>query len=112
MNFIVRITKLYLTYQATVVGEVEGEMKTIYILGRKNFNRCIQGDTVAVELLPKSEWKRGASIAIEDGEDEEKMYGEEEMEEINKKNAALAEAEGEAEPTGKVVGIIRKKWRP
>ncbi|CAO3623431.1 unnamed protein product [Mucor hiemalis] len=98
--------------EATVVGEVEGEMKTIYILGRKNFNRCIQGDTVAVELLPKSEWKRGASIAIEDGEDEERMYGEEEMEEINKKNAALAEAEGEAEPTGKVVGIIRKKWRP
>lgn len=87
-------------------------MKTIYILGRKNFNRCIQGDTVAVELLPKSEWKRGVSIAIEDEEDEEKMYGEEEMEKINKKNAALAEAEGEAEPTGKVVGIIRKKWRP
>lgn len=98
--------------EATVVGEVEGETKTIYILGRKNFNRCIQGDTVAVELLPKSEWKRGASIAIEDEEDEEKMYGEEEMEEINKKNAAAAEAEGEPEPTGKVVGIIRKKWRP
>lgn len=52
-------------------------------------------------------------MAIENEEDEEKMYGEEEMEEINKKNAAaMTEADGEAEPTGKVVGIIRKKWRP
>lgn len=67
---------------------------------------------MAVELLPKSEWKRGASVAMEDDEDEEKMFGEEEMDEINKKNAAISELDGEAEPTGKVVGIIRKKWRP
>lgn len=49
---------------------------------------------------------------MEDDEDEEKMFGEEEMDEINKKNAALSELDGEAEPTGKIVGIIRKKWRP
>lgn len=49
---------------------------------------------------------------MEDEEDEEKMFGEEAMDEINKKNAAMSEGEGEAEPTGKVVGIIRKKWRP
>ncbi|GAA5803489.1 hypothetical protein EDC94DRAFT_565135 [Helicostylum pulchrum] len=94
-------------HEATVVGEVEGEMKTIYILGRQNFNRCIQGDIVAVELLPKSEWKRSASVAIED-EDDEKLYGEEEAEDL--KHDPMTDEE--AEPTGKVVGIIRKKWRP
>lgn len=82
-------------------------MKTIYILGRQNFNRCIQGDIVAVELLPKSEWKRSASVAIED-EDDEKLYGEEEAEDL--KHDPMTDEE--AEPTGKVVGIIRKKWRP
>ncbi|KAI8970424.1 exosome complex exonuclease RRP44-like protein [Mycotypha africana] len=94
-------------YEGTIVGEVEGEMKTIYILGRKNFNRCIQGDIVAVELLPKEKWKHSASIAIEEeDEDEEKMYGEEEV--VDR----MVENDSPPEPTGKVVGIIRKKWRP
>ncbi|KAI8340999.1 exosome complex exonuclease RRP44 [Choanephora cucurbitarum] len=97
-------------HEATVVGEVEGEMKTIYILGRKHFNRSIQGDIVAVQLLPKNEWKKSASVAIEqdDDEDEEKMFGEESEEPIDK----MTEDDTQAEPTGKVVGIIRKKWRP
>ncbi|KAI8993271.1 hypothetical protein BDB01DRAFT_716146 [Pilobolus umbonatus] len=98
-------------HEATVVGEVDGEMKTVYILGRKNFNRCIQGDVVAVQVLPKSEWKRGASIALEE-EDDEKMQGEEDLEDITKKTADMMEEDTQAEPTGKVVGIIRKKWRP
>lgn len=100
-------TNISIKLQATVVGEVEGEVKTIFILGRKHFNRCIQGDIVAVELLPKSEWKRGASIAIEEeDDDEEKMFGEEEV--IDR----MTENDSPVEPTGKVVGIIRKKWRP
>lgn len=92
---------------------MEGETKTIFILGRKNYNRCIQGDIVAVELLPKSQWKRGISVAIEDEEDE-KLYGEEDIEGINKKSEDAMEIDEtiEGEPTGKIVGIIRKKWRP
>ncbi|KAI9278113.1 exosome complex exonuclease RRP44-like protein [Sporodiniella umbellata] len=99
--------------EATVVGEVEGDTKTIYILGRKNFNRCIQGDTVAVELLPKSEWKRGISVALEE-EDDEKLHGEEDIETIQRRdeNAMDVDCKEEGEPTGKIVGIIRKKWRP
>ncbi|RCI07022.1 exosome catalytic subunit dis3, partial [Rhizopus stolonifer] len=97
-------------HEATVVGEVEGETKTIYILGRKNFNRCIQGDIVAVQLLPKSEWKKGASVAIEeDDEDEEKLFGEDDP---SNHADRMTEDDTEAEPTAKVVGIIRKKWRP
>ncbi|KAI8365401.1 exosome complex exonuclease RRP44 [Radiomyces spectabilis] len=96
--------------EATVVGNVEGQEKTVYIMGRKHLNRCIQGDVVAVQLLPKSEWKRSVSIAVEDEEDEEKFHGEEEMEALTKN--ATNDSDSPAEPTGKVVGILKKKWRP
>lgn len=93
------------------MGEVDGEQKTIYILGRKNMNRSIHGDTVAVQLLPREQWKKATSIAVEEEEDEEKMHGEEEMDYVMDKDAN-ENAEGDGEPTGKVVGIIRKRWRP
>ncbi|KAI9322216.1 exosome complex exonuclease RRP44 [Dichotomocladium elegans] len=97
--------------EATIVGNVEGEPKTIFILGRKNMNRCIQGDIVAVELLPKEQWKKSTSLAVEDEEDEERLFGEEPA------DITMAETNGAdnnqvGEPTGKVVGVIRKRWRP
>lgn len=62
---------------------------------------------MAVELLPREEWKRSASIAMEEeDEDEEKMFGEDEV--INQ----AVDENMEPEPTGKVVGVIRKRWRP
>lgn len=87
---------------------MDGEIRTIYILGRKNMSRCIHGDIVAVQLLPREQWKKTTSIAVEDEEDEEKMHGEEEME-YEMETAAENEV---GEPTGKVVGVIRRKWRP
>ncbi|CAO3652055.1 unnamed protein product [Cunninghamella echinulata] len=58
-------------HEATAVGPVNGEVKTIYILGRKNINRSIQGDIVALQILPKSEWKKHASVAMEDDADDD-----------------------------------------
>ncbi|CDH60378.1 exosome complex exonuclease rrp44 isoform 1 [Lichtheimia corymbifera JMRC:FSU:9682] len=95
--------------EATIVGNVDGEPKTIYILGRKNMNRSIQGDIVAVELLPRDQWKKSTSIAVEDEEDEEKMHGE--MDTVMTEANAMDKDEV-GEPTGKVVGLIRKRWRP
>ncbi|KAI7867430.1 exosome complex exonuclease RRP44-like protein [Spinellus fusiger] len=100
---------LHNVLEASIYGTVDGEARTIHIIGRKHMNRSIQGDTVAVELLPKNEWKKNTSLAIEE-QDEEKMQGEEDMETIQRKDAM--EIDGEGEPTCKVVGIIRKKWRP
>lgn len=73
-------------------------------------NRSIHGDIVAVQLLPREQWKKATSIAVEEEEDEEKMHGEEEMDYMMDKEAN--NDGGEGEPTGKVVGIIRKRWRP
>eukprot|EP01135_Chromosphaera_perkinsii_P003219 Nk52_evm26s238 gene=Nk52_evmTU26s238 len=55
----------------------------VLILGQENMNRAIKGDVVAVKLLPKSEWKRSGS-----GE------------------------EMSMTKTGKVVGIVKRNWRP
>ncbi|KAI8146735.1 exosome complex exonuclease RRP44-like protein [Fennellomyces sp. T-0311] len=97
--------------EATVFGELNGEARTLYILGRKNMNRCIQGDVVAVEVLPKDQWKRNTSLAVEDEEDEEKLYGEDSLD-VDMKDANDTSQDQEGEPTAKVVGVIRKKWRP
>ncbi|XP_033023786.1 DIS3-like exonuclease 1 isoform X1 [Lacerta agilis] len=67
----------------------------VLIYGTKARNRAIHGDVVAVELLPKSEWK-GRTAALCENETEDKTSG---------------EVYGEPMPTGKVVGIIQKNWR-
>ncbi|ORX46323.1 RNB-domain-containing protein [Hesseltinella vesiculosa] len=91
-------------HEATVSGEVDGEARTIYVLGRKHMNRSIQGDIVALQLLPASEWKRSASMAMEDSDDEEAGVGD--------GTDMTSVQDGPGEPTAKVVGIVRKKWRP
>ncbi|XP_053128175.1 DIS3-like exonuclease 1 isoform X2 [Hemicordylus capensis] len=74
----------------------EKDLKTdILICGTKARNRAIHGDVVAVELVPKSEWK-GRTAALCENETEEKSLG---------------EVYSEPMPTGRVVGIIQKNWR-
>ncbi|XP_048418764.1 DIS3-like exonuclease 1 isoform X3 [Stegostoma tigrinum] len=67
----------------------------ILICGTKARNRAIQGDVVAVELLPRNEWKGRVSVLCEN-ESEEKT---------------AEETESEPMATGKVVGIIQRNWR-
>ncbi|XP_062922310.1 DIS3-like exonuclease 1 isoform X2 [Mobula hypostoma] len=72
------------------------ELETdILICGSKARNRAVQGDVVAVELLPRNQWKGRVSVLCEN-ESEEK---------------APEEAESEPMATGKVVGIIQRNWR-
>ncbi|XP_044058525.1 DIS3-like exonuclease 1 [Siniperca chuatsi] len=67
----------------------------VLVCGGKNRNRAIHGDSVVVELLPKSEW-RGKVTALTEGQGEEKS-GE--------------ENESKPMPTGRVVGILQRNWR-
>ncbi|XP_069767412.1 DIS3-like exonuclease 1 isoform X2 [Narcine bancroftii] len=72
------------------------ELETdILICGMKARNRAVQGDVVAVELLPRNEWKGRVSLLCEN-ESEEK---------------GTEETESEPMSTGKVVGIIQRNWR-
>ncbi|XP_078539155.1 DIS3-like exonuclease 1 isoform X2 [Lissotriton helveticus] len=67
----------------------------ILIHGNKARNRAIHGDVVAVEMLPKNEWK-GRLSALSENEADDKTPG---------------ETQSELMPTGRVIGVIQKNWR-
>lgn len=69
--------------------------REVLVYGNKNRNRAVHGDTVVVELLPKSEWK-GKVTALTEGQGEEKS-GE--------------DNDSKPMPTGRVVGILQRNWR-
>ncbi|KAG8039028.1 hypothetical protein G9C98_003335 [Cotesia typhae] len=87
---------------------VEGMEKFIFVQGRIGLNRAIDGDIVAVELLPEEEWSVPSELILQDEADEEDPGDilEEEKEIIVKTTKEV-----ERTPTGKIVGIIRRKWR-
>ncbi|XP_053574505.1 DIS3-like exonuclease 1 [Bombina bombina] len=66
----------------------------VLIHGTKARNRAIHGDIVAVEVLPKSEWK-GRNAALCENETEE--------------NAG--ETQSDVMATGRVVGVLQRNWR-
>ncbi|XP_044589542.1 exosome complex exonuclease RRP44 [Cotesia glomerata] len=87
---------------------VEGMEKFIFVQGRIGLNRAIDGDIVAVELLPEEEWSVPSELILQDEADEDDPGDilEEEKEIIVKTTTEV-----ERTPTGKIVGIIRRKWR-
>ncbi|XP_047218786.1 DIS3-like exonuclease 1 isoform X1 [Girardinichthys multiradiatus] len=67
----------------------------VLVFGSKSRNRAVHGDTVVVELLPKSEW-RGKVTALTERQVDEKSGD---------------ESETKSMPTGRVVGILQRNWR-
>lgn len=64
----------------------------------------MDGDTVAVKLLPEDQWVGSSELVLQDEEDED-IEAEEEVVKTKAKQTA------EKKPTGVVVGIIKRKWR-
>eukprot|EP00884_Botryococcus_braunii_P014654 jgi/Botrbrau1/2318/Bobra.39_1s0007.1 len=111
----------------------------IMIAGRELMNRAMDGDTVAVELLPQSEWRDargpklvpseetpapqtpeqgteapGGADALERLREEEEVHLAQvapgEHYGLDAEAVAAARVDGKV-PTGKVVGIIARAWR-
>ena len=103
----------------------------ILIDGREHLNRAVDGDIVAVELLPESEWKRpgtriGGEGSAEEGEstggaEDESAQGVslaphvaedagDDVAEATRSGASAPRKDG-AMPTGRVVGIVKRSWR-
>ncbi|CAG8445251.1 12974_t:CDS:10 [Acaulospora morrowiae] len=94
--------------EGSILSTVEGVDTQILILGRLYLNRAIQGDVVAVQLLPKSEWSRAPTSAVVEEDEEGDASTELKDEQLGK--VANEDIE-KPKPTGKVVGIIKKNWR-
>lgn len=103
---------------------VSGIPKPLLVLGRENLNRSFNGDTVVVELLPKSKWKKPSTQIIDeetinkdglgDDDDSEVIITDKERKLLIQEAIKAQASENEEEklhPTGRVVGIIKRSWR-
>ncbi|KAJ3609936.1 hypothetical protein NHX12_022030 [Muraenolepis orangiensis] len=95
------------TYRASRDNYLEA---TVLLQGLQNLNRAIHQDVVAVQLLPREQWVAPSSIVLQD---EREAKDEETTEEEEKEQAMKNIADDAArKPTGRVVGIIKRNWRP
>jgi len=111
-------------------NHLEGEIsinslpKPLLILGSENLNRSFNGDSVVVEILPKSKWKKKPTMIIDDendnndgdnndaDDDESNIISDKErrlliQDAINVQNSSIEELQ----PTGRVVAIVKRSWR-
>ena len=79
----------------------------ILLQGHIGINRAIDSDIVAIEILPQEEWRKPSDIVLEDKAEDPGDLLEEESQLLNTKSSSV----DDISPTGKVVGIIRRKWR-
>ncbi|RUS28301.1 hypothetical protein BC938DRAFT_482045 [Jimgerdemannia flammicorona] len=107
----------------TIIGLVDGTEKQIYIIGRAHLNRAVQDDVVAVQILPKSEWRRSPSVAIVEEEEESVVEEDAKKREVDAGGIIATAGPTSMEtddlndtdppqPTGRVVGFVRRNWRP
>lgn len=100
---------------------VESMERLVFLQGLMNLNRAIHGDVVAVELFPESDWSAPSGFVTRVGHQEGKEgeEGEEEgegvvngqpMDIIPGKKLMKGES-SRVQPTGRVVGIIKRSWR-
>ncbi|CAJ0584354.1 unnamed protein product, partial [Mesorhabditis spiculigera] len=91
---------------------VDGDMGTRWFIQGLNTNRAIHGDTVAVQLLPESEWSAPEkALRLRDVE-EYSLNPDEDENDGGLEQPARKKAKIDVIPTAKVVGIIRRNWRP
>ncbi|MFT7817935.1 exosome complex exonuclease RRP44 isoform X1 [Arapaima gigas] len=98
--------------EATVFVQSDKEDTTeasiILIQGLQNLNRAMHQDTVAVELLPRHLWVSPSSVVLVD----EGPKGDSDEDEEEQKITKCDGSQLTLKSTGKVVGIIKRNWRP
>lgn len=97
--------------------------KSLLIIGRESSNRAISGDLVVVEVLPKDQWKAPSTKIVEeetltkndnaDVEEGEAVISERERKALQDevKSAHSKSHEGRAQPTARIVGVVKRNWR-
>uniref|UniRef100_A0A665VVR5 Exosome complex exonuclease RRP44 n=1 Tax=Echeneis naucrates TaxID=173247 RepID=A0A665VVR5_ECHNA len=95
--------------EATVFVQGEGEDSTeVLIQGLQNLNRAVHQDVVAVQLLPRNEWVAPTSVVLQD----EGIAKDDDDNEEEEEKLKVTAAEAARRSTGKIVGIIKRNWRP
>ncbi|GAW01453.1 RNB-domain-containing protein [Lentinula edodes] len=92
--------------------------------GRENYERAVQGDIVVIEVFPEKDWKAPADEVVDqeaiqkndDAEDSGEEGDENDEEVFSKESRVLSGSSNqkppsERQPTGRIVGIIKRNWR-
>ncbi|KAF8344715.1 hypothetical protein F5887DRAFT_250455 [Amanita rubescens] len=120
-------------FNANQYNYLEGEVSTpafsrpILLQGRENMNRAVHGDIVVVQVFPEAEWSAPADEVVDqdttlkddDAESSGDERDEDELDEVLSREKKLLLKEQRAkqkkahgrQPTGRVVGIIKRNWR-
>lgn len=94
--------------------------QNVLIKGREDMNRAFDGDTVAIELLPKEQWQspsaRLPSKPASSNKAGTAAADDDEIGPVNTEARVAPEADADPEssgkrPTGRVVGIMKRNWR-
>ncbi|KAH3667157.1 hypothetical protein OGAPHI_002806 [Ogataea philodendri] len=95
--------------------------KPLLILGRENLNRSFNGDSVIVELLPQSKWKKPSTEIVDEETINKNEVGDDDENEViisDQERKLLAQQAAETQghddkviPTARVVGIVKRSWR-
>ncbi|VDK44606.1 unnamed protein product [Cylicostephanus goldi] len=92
---------------------VDSSTMTSWFIQGTNCNRAIDGDIVAVQLLPEDEWTLPEKkVCLRDVEDMELKSSDYEAEESDEDVPKVKRAKIAPLPTAKVVGIMKRNWRP
>ena len=92
--------------EGSVSAQVDGTEKWILIQGLQNLNRAVQGDSVAIEILPETDWSLPSGVVTDKEAVEEKVENMN-IEPVSNK----VKKETDLQITGKVVGIVRRNWK-
>ena len=92
--------------------------KFVLIQGLQHLNRAVH-DVVAIELFPESEWSCPSGVVMKDAEEEKMEERTTVDEDLNSDETMEVDKvvqkpvdKSLIQPTGRVVGIIKRNWRP
>ena len=96
---------------------VEGMERSVFLQGLPSLNRAVHGDVVAVEMLLECDWSAPSGVVTkiaepvsaeeEDAKEEEEIGNSTELKKVSNGDK-LSQSQ---QPTGRVVGIIKRNWR-
>lgn len=88
--------------------------KPVLLIGREHMNRAVQGDVVVVEVFEEKQWKAPADEVV----DQDSTLKDEDVEDddvIQTEKKAIrshsTKRTSEKQPTGRIVGVIKRNWR-
>ncbi|ELP89778.1 exosome complex exonuclease RRP44, putative [Entamoeba invadens IP1] len=105
-----------LNYKEATVYTLQKE--EILISGIDDMNRVVEGDVAVIELYPRSQWKKESaviSVAQEtEGEAKDKNSVVDVTQDVEEHTPTTDQnaMETEGNPTGKVVGVLKRNWKP